>query len=242
MDMINLLTRLGPRSLLEAIKRRVWSTHRACGLRCSPDTVREPRRASVAVRMERAAGSAVVADLKHELADATSDDSVELVNRLRFCEQGVEVPYVARSDSGDAIYLQWLVSDGDQHLLHKAMPHLFPVLADGEFLVEGAYTFAAFRRMGVMSDGMYQLVANAQALGATSVLTYVSFENVGSLRGCAAVGFELDHVRVTTQRMGRRRSTYIPCDEEASRAWRHAVSRERAAGATSGAALENPTP
>jgi L-amino acid N-acyltransferase YncA len=176
--------------------------------------------------MERASGAAVLADLGHELAKVGSDDVLELVNRRRMCEQGVEALYVARSDSGDAIYLQWLVGPSEQHLLHASVPHLFPHLAHGEFLVEGAYTFAAFRRLGVMSDGMHQLIAAAQALAGTSVLTYVSLGNIPSLRGCAAVGFEPDHVRVTTARMGRRRSTYIPLDDEALREWHLAVPEE----------------
>ena len=162
-------------------------------------------------------------DLEQELAKADPGDAMELVNRRRMCEQGVEMLYVARSDSGEPIYMQWLVGPNEQHLFHRSLPHLFPHLADGEFLVEAAFTFAAFRRMGVMSDGMHQLVATAQALGATSVLTYVSYGNIGSLRGCAAVGFEPDHVRVTTARMGRRRSTYVPLDDEALREWRESV-------------------
>jgi len=203
-----------------------WSTDHAFGLRCSLETARAPRRAKVAVQMERATGASVLADLKQELANADSDDALELVNRRHMCERGVEVLFVARSDSGAAIYVQWLVGPGEQHLLHAMSPHLFPHLAEGEFLVEAAYTFAAFRRQGVMSDGMYQLVAAAQALGGTAVLTYVSYGNVASLRGCAAIGFEPDHVRVTTRRLGWRRSRYIPLDDAALTEWRLAVPGE----------------
>jgi glycosyltransferase involved in cell wall biosynthesis/L-amino acid N-acyltransferase YncA len=226
MRAVDLLAESGPRALLDAVGRKAWSTHHALGLRCSSETVRVPRRAKVALRMEPEPGASVLADIEQELANAGSDDVVELVSRRRMCEQRIEVLYVGRSDSGKAIYLQWLVGHEEQHLLHASCPHLFPHLAEREFLVEGAYTFADFRRMGAMAEGMYQLVATAQALGATSVLTYVSFGNVPSLRGCAAVGFEPDHVRVTTQQMGRRRSRYVPLDEEGSREWRHAVPNE----------------
>jgi len=176
--------------------------------------------------MERATGASVLADLKQELAKADTDDALELVNRRRMCERGVEVLFIARSDSGEPIYVQWLVGQQEQHLLHALSPHLFPHLVEGEFLVEAAYTFAAFRRLGVMTDGMHQLVEEAQTIGGTSVLTYVSFGNVGSLRGCAAVGFEPDHVRVTTRRLGWRRSMYRPLDDEALREWRLAVPEE----------------
>ena len=85
--------------------------------------------------------------------------------------------------------------------------------------VEGAFTFAAFRRMGAMADGMAQLLRIAAAEGATSALTYVAIDNVPSLRGCANVGFDLDHVRVSIRRLGRRRSFTHDPDADASLAW-----------------------
>jgi hypothetical protein len=212
--------------VLKAVGHKAWSTHHALGLRCTPDNLRDVRSAKVAVRMKHASGASLLADIERELASAESDDAVELVNRRRLCERDVQALYVARSESGDAMYVQWLVGQGEQDLLHAAYPNLFPHLGDREFLVEAAYTFAAFRRLGVMIDGMRQLLAASYELGATSVLTYVSFGNIGSLRGCAAVGFEPDHLRVTTQRMGRRASAYVPLDDEAHSEWRAAVPAE----------------
>ena len=112
----------------------------------------------------------------------------------------------------------------DQARLHRSTGGLFPPLADGEVLVEGAYTFIAFRKQGAMADGMNQLLATARSEGAHSAITYVTDDNVPSLRGCANAGFELDHVRVTTRRLGRRASRRAPLDASARAAWEKALA------------------
>ncbi len=58
----------------------------------------------------------------------------------------------------------------------------FPNLAPDDWLVEGAYTFVAYRRLGAMGDGMHQLVMAARDAGARRVITYVSEAGVASLR------------------------------------------------------------
>jgi hypothetical protein len=78
--------------------------------------------------------------------------------------------------------------------------------------------------MGAMADGMAQLLRIAAAEGATSALTYVAIDNVPSLRGCANVGFDLDHVRVSVRRLGRRRGFTHNPDADASLAWRNATA------------------
>ena len=99
-------------------------------------------------------------------------------------------------------YAQWLIRAEDQDLLHRHAPGRFNHLEPDEVLLEGAFTFAAFRSMGAMADGMAQLLRIAAGEGATSALTYVAIDNVPSLRGCANVKFDLDHV--TRQREATR--------------------------------------
>jgi hypothetical protein len=52
----------------------------------------------------------------------------------------------------------------------------------------------------------------------------VAIDNVPSLRGCANVGFDLDHVRVSVRRLGRRRSFTHDPDAYASLAWGNATA------------------
>jgi hypothetical protein len=75
-----------------------------------------------------------------------------------------------------------------------------------------------------MGDGMHQLLELARGQGAHAAITYVAAGNGPSLRGCANVGFELHHVRVTTRRLGIRRSVRRPLDGESRTAWEEALA------------------
>jgi hypothetical protein len=148
---------------------------------------------------------------------------VGLVQRQGLCAAGVQTLYVAVDDSGEPIYAQWLVRSDEQGALHRATHGLFPQLGEGEALVEGAYTFANFRKLGAMTDGMRQLLVRARDSGDRTVFTYVVEGNVPSLRGCARVGFVPDHLRLGTRRLGLRRTRRVPLDASSEATWAAAV-------------------
>lgn len=203
--------------------RRAWSSSRALGLRAPLDALPDPKPAAIPVTMV-ATDTARFAGFEEELRRSGEDDSLEVLGRARFCRGGVTTMYVASDEQGAPIYAQWLVTSADQDRLHAVTGGLFPPLHDGEVLVEGAYTFIAFRKLGVMADGMHQLLVIARDAGAHSAITYVTDDNVPSLRGCARAGFDLDHVRMTTRRLGIRRSVRRPLDDDARAAWQRALA------------------
>jgi hypothetical protein len=144
---------------------------------------------------------------------------VALVQRQSLCDAGVQTLYVAVDDEGEPIYAQWLVRSNEQEALHRATHGLFPELGEGEALVEGAYTFVNFRRLGAMTDGMRQLLVRARDSGDRTVFTYVPEGNVPSLRGCASVGFVPDHLRLDTRRLGLRRIRRVPLEASSKESW-----------------------
>jgi GNAT superfamily N-acetyltransferase len=160
-----------------------------------------------------------------ELTSARGEDWLETYLRQRMVVAEVAELFVARDDAGAPIYAQWLVKAEHWARLDRFAPGRYPQLGRDEGLVEGAFTFPRFRGLGVMADGMAQLLAIARDAGSRSVLTYVGDANVPSLRGCARVGFDLDHVRVNRRRLGRRSSTVHPVDDAARRAWEAATRR-----------------
>ena len=109
--------------------------------------------------------------------------------------------------------------------LHAHAPSRYPHLGEGEVILEGAYTFTAFRQLGAMRDGMAQLLRIAAAEGANSALTYVEAHNVPSLRGCADVGFRPDHVRASIRRLGRRTGTTRQLEDDERLLWSRATAR-----------------
>ena len=159
-----------------------------------------------------------------ELDRVSGEEYRDVHVRVRMCANGVRTLYMSLDPDGNAIYAQWLVAPGDEVPLQATIPNQFPNLLPHDWLVEGAYTFVARRRLGAMGDGMHQLLMAARDAGARRVITYVSEANLASLRGCANVGFTLDHVRVTRQRFNARRALWRPPDPDARRAWAAAIA------------------
>lgn len=199
------------------LSEQVWWTKTFLGLRCDLGRLPRVRKARARITMEPTSTS-LFRGFDRELTHSRGSSYVELLLRQDLCEADVQELYVAHSD-GQPAYAQWLIRAEDQDRLHRHAPGRYDHLEPDEVLLEGAFTFAAFRRMGVMADGMVQLLRIAAAERATSAITYVAIDNLPSLRGCSNVGFDLDHVRVSVRRLGRRRSFTHEPDLEASLAW-----------------------
>lgn len=213
----------GYATTLGVLGEQVWWTKLFLGLRCDLENLPRIRPARVPIHMEEESPQ-TFEGFEEELRTTRGLDYIELLLRRGMCEAGVRTLYAARSESRP-VYAQWLVRAADQDLIHAHAPGRYDRLASDEALLEGAYTFLAFRRMGAMGDGMAQLLRIAAAEGARSAITYVGQENLASLRGCANVGFDLDHMRVSVRRLGHRRSFAQPPDEHAHEAWAAATKR-----------------
>jgi RimJ/RimL family protein N-acetyltransferase len=216
------LGRIGLGTGVELIREELWHEKTFLGLRCDLQQLPDVRPAKLAVTMEPEPLE-TFEGFTTELNRSSGRDSLELLLRIKSCEDGVTTLYVARADGGRPAYAQWLIRPSEQDRLHAHSPGSYDQLRADEVLLEGAYTFGAFRRLGLMADGMAQLLRYAQHAGFGSAITYVATTNVASLRGCAACGFVPDHVRVSERRVGRRRSRQGPLSGEARAAWADAV-------------------
>jgi RimJ/RimL family protein N-acetyltransferase len=142
-----------------------------------------------------------------------------VVLRRDLAQDGPGVLYVATAPDGGPIYAQWLVRPRDREALYRHSPGRYSELGDEDVLVEGAYTFLAFRRRGAMADGMAQLLQIAADEGMHTAYTYVEVHNIPSLRGCAEVGFTPHHMRASVRRLGLRRGSELPVTDEDREVW-----------------------
>jgi hypothetical protein len=211
------------RESLARLGSRFWSTSRSLGLRCDLDSLPARRPAKVELKMVPAA-SAEEAGLREELAATEGDDYVEVAGRIAMAEAGVHGLHVARNAEGAPAYVQWLIGREEYPAIAAHSPGLYPEPKDGEVLLEGAYTYMAFRRMGAMADGMHQLLEIAHQRGGHAAFTYVASDYPPSIRGCANVGFTLDHVALTKRRFFVRSVRFVTADEVARAAWDLAVA------------------
>ena len=214
--------RVGPSLAAKTMLEQLWYTKVFLGLRCDLETLPEVRPAKIAVAMEPRSTD-TYDGFEEERRRARGEDYLEVLLRIGLCDAGVPTLYASELDDAPT-YCQWLIRAADQDVMRAHASGRYPHLADDEVLLEGAYTFLAFRRMGVMADGMAQLLRIARDEGASAAITYVTADNTASLRGCAAVGFTVDHVRRSIRRFGLRRSPAQPLDERTRELWRAATS------------------
>lgn len=217
------LRRIGTRELIRLGFRRIWSSSLSFGLSVDLETPTDVRKARVPVRMKVSDPESFIG-FDNELPLVSGADSVAVAQRKRFCAAGVRTLYVSVDDSGNPVYSQWLVRSDNQEALHRITSGLFPQLGEGEALLEGAYTFVSARGQGVMADGMSQLLASARDAGDLKAYTYVDEENVPSLRGCANVGFEPDHLCLVVRRFGIRKIRRTTVDDASRAHWEAAVA------------------
>ncbi len=198
-----MVRQLGPRWFAKTMRDLAWSESRSFGLVSDLRNIPPPRSPKIDVVVHPCTPQQFTG-FDDELGRVSGDDYVAVDQRQRLCDAGVTGLHVATTPEGRPIYAQWLVDTGNQAAFHRATHGPFPDLAQGQTLVEGAYTFVGFRRLGAMSEGTRQLLVKAAELGGARCYTYVGIENVPSMRGVANAGFDLDHICVTTLRAGRR--------------------------------------
>jgi hypothetical protein len=202
------LRKAGARRAARRLKGRLWSDYVHVGL--TSDLSAPPvRRSRLPIEMHPAS-PATFTGFQDEFIKASPRDALEALGRQQMCDARVETLYVARAGDGRPVYAQWCVTPSVQPTLARLCPGYYPPLRDGEVLLEGAYTFTAFRGLRVMADGMSQLLRYAREAGARRALTYVNINNVAALRGCVACGFHADLIRADRWRFGCRRSAFQP--------------------------------
>lgn len=220
---VPLLRGAGPSVVLRKALEQTWWTKLFFGLRCDLEQLPPIRRAKIEITMEPF-DCRTFSGFVEELKQVKGSDYIEAYLRKALCDAGVQNLHVALGPDRTPAYAQWLVTPENQVWLHAYQPGRYLTLKPGEALVEGAYTFCRFRGVGAMADGMGQLLRVAKNQGSQRVFTYVAADNIPSLRGCANVGFVLDHIRLNKRRLGLRYSVVQGIDEHARELWAAATS------------------
>ena len=86
-------------------------------------------------------------------------------------------------------YFQWLMGPAHNAQIQAFFQESFPLLRPHEALLEGAYTPAQYRGMGIMPAAMAEIAERAAEIGARYVITFVDRLNIASLKGCKKAGF-----------------------------------------------------
>jgi hypothetical protein len=139
---------------------------------------------------------------------------VERPTRRASLESGLRTCYVGVTDGGQICYMQWLIDASQNALVASQFPGLCRWLNAGEALLEWAYTFRAFRGLGVMGRAMSLISEIGAEAGAQWLYTYVAIDNVPSLRGCRTAGYRPHRLRTERWRLLTLEATHsdLPVD------------------------------
>jgi exosortase len=210
-------------TILRKTAEHTYWTRVFLGLRCDLASLPPVRPAQFEITI-KPCDSATFPGLLEESGRVSGPHFIDVFLRQAMCNAGVQTLYVGTAPDGSLACVQWLVTARDQGLLHSHQPGRYPTLAPDEILIEGVYTFWQFRRTGVMTNSLAQLLRIAQGRGARGAFAYVASDNAPSLRTFEQVGFGLDHVRMNKRRLGLTLSEVRPVDEGARRVWIAATS------------------
>jgi hypothetical protein len=142
--------------------------------------------------------------------DLAAAEHEERLTRRDILAEGLATCYVAVTADDTPCYMQWLIGPGENDRVQAYFHGIFPRLAPDEALLEGAYTPEAWRGQRIMPCAMAHLAEQGTALGARWVITFVTQDNVPSLKGCQRAGFVPYLLRKETWHRFRRRLTFTP--------------------------------
>lgn len=204
---------LGFAGVCRTIGKLIWSEQRYFELSCDLAAMPPIRKAKIPVVMQPQDPQRFQG-FEQELLRTKGSDAIQVLLRMRSSRAGIENLYVAYS--GDQpVYCHWLVPASKQDRIHAHAPHAYRRLKDEEGMLEGSYTFVDFRGLGVMHDGMWQVLQDGKSRGIERVITYVADDNIPSLLGCKRVGFKLASMRVARRRLVLYKTT-VTADADAT--------------------------
>lgn len=196
------------RLVARRVHERLWSRREAIGFRRDLDLPFTAPEAKLPLDIVELGPDELPGMLDPSLASASALDSLECASRRALWQRHFGRCFVARAPDGQAGFLQWLFDHRDNAALAAHFGDAFPVLAEGEALLEGAYTPAAFRGQRIMPAAMARIAEHGADTGARYVHTFVGIDNMPSLKGCVRAGFPPHQWRTQHLRLFRRHTDF----------------------------------
>jgi RimJ/RimL family protein N-acetyltransferase len=132
-----------------------------------------------------------IVELYQHVQQKGQDSRYELTIRKRFYEVGFHNCFMARNaENNEICYVQWMISNSDGNFGSPDFHSRFKRLGQFDAQLEHAYTLAKYRGKNIMPCVMQELFQIARNRGFKRVITYVTSDNIASLKGCQKAGFQ----------------------------------------------------
>jgi GNAT superfamily N-acetyltransferase len=171
-----------------AIAYRLYSDSTSLGLRRDLRVPFTGTSAKIPITVRPLAGTDDLSALDSEPGLPADEAFSRLVQR-RLLRSGLQTCYVAIAPDGRPCYMQWIIPASENDRVRAVFGNLYPRLGPEEALLEGAYTFDAYRGKGIMGAAMAQVAEQAARFGGRWLITFVDERNPASVKGCVRAGF-----------------------------------------------------
>lgn len=122
------------------------------------------------------------------------DSRREVVTRVLFFRRGFSGCYVARNPRGEIVALQWLVRPRENALLQAHFPRTFYPLGEREVMTENVFIYPPYRGLGMFPTLKHHVLTKARDEGFRTCHSYVRKDNLVSLNGLLALGFQVQRL------------------------------------------------
>lgn len=203
----------------EQLRAGLYSEERTYGLRRDLQAAFKPAAAKIPLIVREISGRDIARLFPDGSAHGARSARRELAWRHHLVRAQFPTCFVAVDQlTGEPCHMQWLTGAKDNARLREI--GFVPMLQPDEAVIENVYTPPPYRGLGIMSAAMGMIAERAAEFGARHVITFVSPDNIPSLKGCRKAGFTPYVVRCQIQLGCRlmRRWTFqsLPDDAEAS--------------------------
>lgn len=179
----------GRRRMVDGIRTRLYFRREAIGLRRDVSVPHAAPAAKIPVTVRPLRPDDDLAFIA-DVPGLTEQESQERAYQRLLLDANIATCWIAFDAEGTACYMQWLVAAQDNARIQEWWLGLMPELKPDEALLEGAYTAASHRGKGIMAHVMAVIAEHAPEIGARYVMTFVSKDNIASLKGCDRAGFK----------------------------------------------------
>ncbi|HKP54311.1 MAG TPA: N-acetyltransferase [Chloroflexia bacterium] len=177
------------RGVIEALNSRWSSALRSFGLRRDLHIPFAAPQASIPITVRLLEERDIPSILDIDAPGIGDEEREERKTRLQMLRAGLMTCYVAVTNDDRPCYMQWLIGPEQNDKIQTYFKGIFPGLEPGEALLEGAFTPEAYRGKRIMPCAMAQIAEKAAGLGARWAMTFVTQDNIPSLKGCQRSGF-----------------------------------------------------
>jgi hypothetical protein len=197
------------------IRRKLYSDSLFFGLRRDLTVPFTPPNAIFPLTVRQLCDGDIPALLDTAAAGITGEEIDIRLRQLQMLKAYIPTCYVAVTPDNNPCYMQWLIGPSENAKVQSYFSGAVPLLGPDEALLESAFTPEAYRGLGIMPCAMAQIAQKAADFGARWVITFVSNDDIPSLKGCKRAGFAPYLIYKKRWRLFHRRLTFTPLPAEA---------------------------